>query len=77
MKNTRANVEERAIQQGLIPIQIDGIPEGFSFKESDISIGGTNIIGEYIAFIPLTEQQISSTNQEDLIDTYKTLCQSK
>lgn len=55
MMITRANVEVFAISKGWEPIQIDGIPEGFSWKESDIKIGDKEIKGKIIKFKPLGE----------------------
>lgn len=53
MRITRANVEKYAQEHGLEPIQIDGVPEGFSFKEPDIQIGKKIIKGRIIKFKPL------------------------
>lgn len=55
MKITRANVAEYAQKCGLEPVQIDGIPEGFSFKQPGITVGSSFHEGEYIAFVPLRE----------------------
>lgn len=77
MLNTYSNVITRASSKGLVPYQIDGIPEGFSYKEADVTIGGKEHLGQYVAFLPLKEEQISSTNKEDLLDLYKGLCQKK
>lgn len=57
MKITRANVEEYSRKRGLEPRQIDGIPEGFSFKEPDITIGNSEIKGRIIKFKPLADWQ--------------------
>jgi len=57
MKVTRAYAEESAKEKGYEPIQVDGIPEGFSFKKPDIDIGGKVHVGELIAFIPLAETE--------------------
>lgn len=55
MKITHANVQAWAKERGLEPVQIDGIPEGFSFKEPDITIGDEDHIGGYVAYVPLSE----------------------
>ncbi len=55
MKATRANVEEYALNKGLEPVQIDGIPEGFSFREADVTIDGIEHKGRIITFEPLKE----------------------
>lgn len=57
MKITHVNIAEYAEQHGLTPVQVDGIPEGFSFKEPDIEIGGIEHEGQYVAFLPLKEWQ--------------------
>jgi len=70
-KATRVNVEEYAIEKGLTPIQVDGIPEGFSFKENDINIGGIDVVGSYIAFIPLSMWiSVRADSVEKLIEIY-------
>lgn len=55
MKITHANVADFAKARALEPIQIDGVPEGFSFKEPDLMIGDLLHEGDYVAFIPLRE----------------------
>ena len=55
MRITRANVDQYAKEKGLEPIQIDGIPEGFSFIEPDIQINGVLHKGRIIKFKPLEE----------------------
>ncbi len=55
MKVTRANVEDYAKNKGLEPVQIDGIPEGFSFREPNINIGGVEHEGRIIKFKPLAD----------------------
>lgn len=57
MKITRANVEQYAEKKGLTPYQIDGIPEGFSFIEPGIRIGGISHLGRIIKFKPLADWQ--------------------
>lgn len=53
MKLTIADVRKIAEDTGLEPIQIDGIPEGFSYKRPDVTIGKEVHKGTYLAFIPL------------------------
>lgn len=55
MKITRANVEQYAKEKGYEPIQIDGIPDGFAWKEPDIGIGDRTHRGRIIKFKPLGE----------------------
>lgn len=57
MKITRANLELYAQSKGLEPVQIDGIPEGFSFVEPDITIKGITHKGRIIKFKPLADWQ--------------------
>lgn len=57
MKITRANVEEYAKLKGLEPIQIDGIPERFSWVEPDIQVGDTFIKGRIVKFKPMADWQ--------------------
>lgn len=55
MMMTRANVEAYANKHGLSPVQIDGIPEGFSWIEPDIKIGSVTHKGRIIKFSPLKD----------------------
>lgn len=55
MKITRANVEQYAKEKGYEPVQIDGIPEGFSFIEPDITIGDILHKGRIVKFKPLVD----------------------
>ena len=55
MKITRANVETYAKTYGLEPIQIDGIPEGFAWREPDVTIGNKTHKGRIIKFSPLKD----------------------
>lgn len=73
MKITRANVEKYAEEKGLEPIQIDGMPEGFSFIEPDITIGEITHSGRLLAFVPNCEWAsgaIMAENIKDLLDVY-------
>lgn len=64
MKWTRANLEEYAKSKGYEPLQEDGIPEGFSWKEPDVTISrwvDTGMVavahkGRIIRFKPLTDE---------------------
>lgn len=72
MKVLKARVVEYIVERGLRSIQIDGIPEGFSFKEPDITIGGKDIIGDYIAFIPKSDWVVvKAKSTEELLKEYK------
>ena len=57
MKITRENVEHHAKLRGLEPIQIDGVPEGFSFQEPDLEIGDQTHKGRIVKFKPLADWQ--------------------
>lgn len=65
MKITRANVEEYAKRKGLELVEIDGIPEGFAWKEPDVTFTYTTPIEKYqktytgriITFKPLADWQ--------------------
>jgi len=70
MLNTRANVEDKIKNKGYESIQVDGIPEGFSFKEPNITIGEIEHEGDYTAFIPNHDEQVFSSNKEDLLFIY-------
>lgn len=76
MKITHANVAEYAEKNGLEPIQIDGIPEGFSFKEPDVTIGEKEHIGQYVSFAPMkdwdfNQSMIRAETIEELVTVYK------
>jgi len=65
MKITKANVEKYIENKGYEPIQIDGIPEGFSFKEPSVNINGVEHQGRIIKFKPLSDwQDIDSITYE-------------
>jgi len=75
MQITRTNVEQYAKNKGLEPIQIDGIPEGFSFKVADVVIGSVEHKGGYIAFIPgkaesLEKSIIKAQTEQELYNKY-------
>lgn len=55
MKVTRDSVERFAFDKGLAPFQIDGVPEGFSFLEPDVTIGDIEHKGRIIKFKPLAD----------------------
>lgn len=53
MKVTRAFASEKAIELGLEPIQIDGIPEGFSFwHDSVMEYGDLYKAGSLVGYTP-------------------------
>lgn len=70
-RNTRDNLEVYAKENGLEPVQLDGIPEGFSFKSPDIDIGGIKYIGTYHAFVPNSIGELISENAQRLLELYK------
>lgn len=72
MKITKANVSKWATERGLIPVQLDGIPEGFSFKENDLTVGNVTNYGQYIAYVPLSDwETIYANSTKSLQDQYK------
>lgn len=71
MKITHANVQAWAKERGLEPVQVDGIPEGFSFKEPDIYIGEKMHHGEYVAYIPLSNwESVFAATIDELLTKY-------
>lgn len=69
---TRIRVEEYAHFNGLDNIQIDGIPEQFSFKEPDVTISDKFIKGQYVAFIPLSNWvTVKADTIHELKEKYK------
>lgn len=71
MRLTRANIQILIEGKGYEPVQIDGIPEGFSFKEPEIRIGNVSYQGQYIAFIPLSDDvRIAKDTPEELLTTF-------
>ncbi len=77
MKITRANIQEYVVSHGLEEVQIDGIPEGFSFKEPDITISDKPIKGNYLAFIPLSDgergSRVTAATVGELLELYTNL----
>lgn len=75
MNVTVASITEYATKHGLEPVQIDGIPEGLSFIEPDITIGQNTIHGEYIAFIPFSSWEdkpfVTAEKEKHLLELYK------
>jgi hypothetical protein len=55
MKITRANTSAYAKANGLEPLQIDGVIDGFAWKEPDITIAKRLFKGRIIKFKPLAE----------------------
>jgi len=70
MLNTRANVEVYAKEKGYQPIQIDGIPEGFSWKQDGLTIGGVEHGKTYWLFHPNEEERTSANETEHLVTYY-------
>lgn len=70
MKHTLENIKGNVDAHGLEIVQIDGIPEGFSYRFPDITIGETTYPGHYLAFVPLTEKIIRAKTEEGLVENY-------
>lgn len=74
-KVTRVSAEEYAVRHGLDPVQIDGIPEGFSFKTPTKQIGDTFVDSEFIALIPLAywsdHHSVKARDEVELVYLYK------
>lgn len=71
MKITRANVQKYTKEKGLELIQIDGIPEGFSFKSAGIHIGPKFYGGQYFAFIPMMPWDKGIVQENNIYDLLK------
>ncbi len=76
MKITKELVADIAHKRGYEPVQIDGIPEGFSWMEPDVVINDVHHKGRYVAFVPLKNDTdvggvIRSEKLEDLLAAYK------
>lgn len=71
MKATRTSVNVIAAKRGYEPVQIDGIPEGFAFKEPSLTVGDVTHVGRYVAFIPMSQWIAeTATTTEELITNY-------
>lgn len=69
MNATRASIEK--FTRDLLPIQVDGIPEGFSFAKEGKTIGGVTYADSYVAFVPLQEiEPITAQTIEELLIKY-------
>lgn len=66
MRFTRANIKNY-----FELLQIDGIPEGFSFKEPNINIGGIEHQGNFVAYVPLTDIILKALTVEKLLELWK------
>lgn len=73
MKWTRASVEEDAKAKNLEPVQIDGIPEGFSWKEPDVTIGGKEHKGKYVLYGQLGYDVVRTDEPEGLVKVYDSI----
>lgn len=73
MTTTCESVTLYANNNGLTSVQIDGIPEGFSFKKPDVQIGEIIYKGKYITFIPLSidGKSVECDTEQDLLRAYK------
>lgn len=73
MKITRQQSARFAEINKLVPAQIDGIPEGFSWKSEPIQIGNRYVGSEYFALVPnghYSEDIVHALNEEDLLVNY-------
>lgn len=81
MTTTLAYIEEMVAHLDLTPVQIDGIPEGFSFQTPVLTISGKpHGGGDYVAYIPLSNplRSVMSPNIVNLQKLYKLeTCQKK
>ncbi len=60
-------------KKGYTLVLIEGIPEGFAFKEPDIEIGRNYHNGRYTAFVPLMEWdegRVWGTFEWQLLENY-------
>lgn len=55
MKVTLASVKEYVKNKSLTPIELDGVVDGFAYKEEDITIGEKLHRGRIIKFKPLAD----------------------
>lgn len=70
MKATKKRVE--LFTEDFEEIQIDGIPEGFSFKVPSYKIGEKEYGGYFIAYIPFSEmKRVKANTEEELLELYK------
>jgi len=72
MKYTKDSVAEE-VKNKYEPVQIDGIPEGFSFKAPTLKIGIKEYEGDYYIFIPLTTHSFSfnaETSEQSIVNEY-------
>lgn len=70
MKHTVENIKGTVESYGLEPVQIDGIPEGFSYKFPDITIGKTTHYGHFLSFVPMAEVIVRGKDTEELLQNY-------
>lgn len=72
MKLTYAQLKEFAATHGLELVVTDWIPDGFAYKEPDLTIGETEHQGQYVAYIPLSDWEcVRASSLEDLQTKYK------
>jgi hypothetical protein len=57
MKITKANVEAHAKQLGYEPLQEDGFPDGFVWRESSFIINGKELGRRVVRFKPMVDWQ--------------------
>lgn len=70
MKNTAENIKDKVSSYGLQEVQIDGIPEGFSYKFPDITIGSQTHFGHYLSYVPMADSIVRGKTQEELLENY-------
>lgn len=72
MRSTFASVQKQAVKLGWTPVQLDGIPDGFSYKTPDLTIGDVMHQGRYAAFVPLNndEVRVYGDTAEELLKNY-------
>lgn len=74
MITTLATVKEYTQKAGMEPVQIDGIPEGFSYQMKSMSVSGVQHEGKFIAFIPLSDDKyVMADTKEELLNKYKAI----
>ncbi len=70
-KWTLETAGNEASKMGLTLVQINGIPEGFSYKKDGVTIGDITHPDSYIAFVPLTDKVVTATSIDDLTAEYR------
>ena len=68
MRFTLENVAQLA--KDYEPVQQDGIPDGFLWKKPDVTIGDKEIKGDYVLYVPMTENTLNAQTIEPLLAEY-------